>query len=94
MPGASHVTLPSAHTRVASACDRRVSGLIDAGRMNKHHRFRTARTVRLLAGPAVVAAALGAPAPVAAAADEPSITCGSVITTDVRLSADLVDCAG
>jgi hypothetical protein len=32
--------------------------------------------------------------PIAAAAQEPPIGCGTVVTTDVRLEADLVDCEG
>ena len=56
--------------------------------------FLTARTVRLLAAPVVVAAGVAATPAVTTAHGETPVTCGMVVTADVRLRADLVDCAG
>ena len=66
--------------------------------MSTHHTSptaRTARTVRRLVLPALpvlavagVLAATGSPA----GATPSAVTCGTVVTTDVRLTADLVDC--
>jgi nitrous oxidase accessory protein NosD len=54
----------------------------------------TTRTVRLLAVPLVVAAGLSVAPAVTAADGETPITCGMVVTADVRLRADLLDCDG
>jgi hypothetical protein len=68
-----------------------VSRLVDAGGMKKHRQIpRTA----VLAGPAVLAAAVGASVPLSAGAQAEAITCGTVVTSDVRLTADLLDCPG
>ena len=51
------------------------------------------RRRRLRVGVATVVAAVGLPATVAGSSNQAtSLSCGSVITTDVRLAADLVDC--
>jgi Right handed beta helix region len=49
---------------------------------------------RAIAGPAILAAAVGAPVPLATAAHADTISCGTVVTSDVRLTADLLDCPG
>ena len=54
----------------------------------------TARTVRLLAAPVIVAAGVAAAPTVTSANGKTPVTCGMVVTADVRLRADLVDCAG
>jgi hypothetical protein len=54
----------------------------------------TTRTVRLLAAPLVIAAGVAAAPAVATAHGETPVTCGMVVTADVRLRADLLDCAG
>ncbi|HWM18389.1 MAG TPA: right-handed parallel beta-helix repeat-containing protein [Ilumatobacteraceae bacterium] len=56
--------------------------------------FTTTRTLRLLAAPLVVAAGVAVAPAVTTADGETPITCGTVVTADVRLRADLVDCAG
>ena len=56
--------------------------------------FTTTRTLRLLAAPLVVAAGVAVAPAVTTADGETPITCGTVVTTDVRLRADLVDCVG
>jgi nitrous oxidase accessory protein NosD len=62
--------------------------------MNTHHRPHSSRTTRLFGVGAIAAAGLiaGTPA-LAAAADDTPLTCGAVVTSDVRLQADLLDCA-
>jgi hypothetical protein len=71
--------------------------------MSTHHTSptartaRTARTVRRLVLPVLpvlaVAGVLAAPGSPAAATPS-ALTCGTVVTTDVRLTADLLDCPG
>jgi nitrous oxidase accessory protein NosD len=61
--------------------------------MKTHITSLISRTPLLLAS-AGSAIALLASAPSPATAHEAPITCGTVVITDVRLSADLVDCAG
>jgi parallel beta-helix repeat protein len=51
------------------------------------------RRTRVLAVPAIAAAAFVATG-VPAAAESPAVTCGSVVTDDIRLTHDLVDCPG
>jgi parallel beta-helix repeat protein len=51
------------------------------------------RRTRVLALPAIAAAAFVATG-VPAAAESPAVTCGSVVTDDIRLTHDLVDCPG
>lgn len=61
--------------------------------MNTHlHPSRT--RAALLGVPAVVAVGLVAVPTLTSAADEPQITCGTVVTSDVRLTHDLLDCPG
>jgi hypothetical protein len=45
-------------------------------------------------GAALAAIGLGATVPLTASADETALTCGTIVTTDVRLRADVLDCAG
>jgi hypothetical protein len=70
-----------------------VIGVVDARHMTTNQTFmnRIARLVAALAGLAVALVAL---APSAGAAQDPAITCGTTVTTDIRLSADLLDCEG
>lgn len=62
--------------------------------MHKHHHPFTTRSTRLLVAPAVVAAGLVAVPALTAAANETPVACGTVVTSDVRLTHDLLDCAG
>jgi hypothetical protein len=59
--------------------------------MNKKR--RTLPTLAL-AAPAVLAAAVGASVPLATATHAETISCGTVVTSNVRLTADLLDCPG
>ena len=68
-----------------------MSRLVDAGGMSKH---RQTLPTRALAGLAILAAAVGASVPLATAAHADAIACGTVVTSDVRLTADLLDCPG
>lgn len=61
--------------------------------MNNYRSTYTTRIALTLAAPAIAVGAYAA-APLSAAADETPITCGTVVTTDVRLRADLLDCSG
>ncbi len=65
-----------------------MSRRVDAGGMKKN------RQTAVLAGPAILAAAVGASVPLAAGAQADAISCGTVVTSDVRLTADLLDCPG
>jgi nitrous oxidase accessory protein NosD len=62
--------------------------------MNKHRSFLINLPIRLLASGAVLAAAGFASAASATAAPNAPIACGTVVTSDVRLRADLLDCEG
>jgi Right handed beta helix region len=62
-------------------------------RTHRHPPPHSTRTARRLGVAGLVAFGTVAAAPAMAAA-EASLTCGAVVTTDVRLDADLVDCAG
>ena len=69
-----------------------MSRLVDAGGMKKHRQLP--RSAVLLAGPALVGAAVGASVPLTAGAQADAISCGAIVTSDVRLTADLLDCPG
>jgi parallel beta-helix repeat protein len=58
------------------------------------HQKRQILPTRALAGPAILAVAVGASVPLSTAAHAEAITCGTIVTSDVRLTADLLDCPG
>jgi parallel beta-helix repeat protein len=58
----------------------------------QRHSFSASRSP--LVGAAVTVIGLGAILPLTASAGGSTLTCGSVVTTDVRLDDDLLDCAG
>jgi nitrous oxidase accessory protein NosD len=62
--------------------------------MNTHRQRSTTRISLGLAVAAGATAGLVGGAPMATAAAGTPLTCGTVVTTDVRLTADLLDCAG
>jgi hypothetical protein len=63
-------------------------------RMKTHPTSLITRISSVLAAPVLLAVALLASSASVAAAQEPPIQCGTVVTSDVRLSADLLDCPG
>ncbi len=69
-----------------------MSQQIDGGGMKQRSPFSTPRSA--IVGAAFAAIGLGATLPLTASAGGSTLTCGSVVTTDVRLTTDLLDCAG
>ena len=68
-----------------------MTGDVDRGRMSPHHISPATRTACRVALPALaVIGALAASSP--AGARPSAVTCGAVVTSDVRLTADLLDC--
>jgi hypothetical protein len=62
--------------------------------MCTHHTSPATRTVRRVALPILAAVGALAASGSSVGAQPPALTCGSVVTTDVRLTTDLVDCPG
>jgi hypothetical protein len=60
--------------------------------MKQRSPFSTTRSA--LVGTALAAIALGATIPLTASVGGSTLTCGSIVTTDVRLTNDLLDCSG
>ena len=77
-----------------SGWERHASGFTHPGGMDTSRTHHRAGSLAGCLAASMLAVGLVATAPSAASADEPSITCGTVVTSDVRLRADLLDCPG